>query len=1380
MNEENYNGEEFNSEFEDVPDDTSEDPLPYQAQDELRSDGWNYIEDFETTVSFDTVDQMLLQTARAEIPAVMEQIKNEIPGCTNRTILTQNDFFNFWFRQTLADSMIRWIFKFTKKSVSVAEIGRFLQVELYLSAYRCSPSEFYHSQLGSIYKVRQDCMSQRDYMFILNALSGNTETDRCTTVDLDSPTWKAKYTKNKDVERLLNSFRTKCAEIAFVPGCSKVGVDDDLNRHRSRAASEAGFSLVNNLKKGMGIIHHGGVSVTSRLYLGGQYQLRGQSVLDCMTMIQRALSGSGCDNQIDLEETMFFYDRGYGGPDGIVNQTTLERNALIVGTSIRTPSYPFNFGTQSATDRRKLVPENGAYTVYWAEKVYRYGEVSRRHYAFAFRDGLGKVVLMHGSGATVRPGEFVYITKNGRGIDQLPEDNERCELFIGFEQENILRLTTAQRSPEWFLLRRFRLTATAAHDMWNAVRNDDIIADHVSQVLDLLCIAHEKEKVQFVNDPFEDEINDEMDFAMNSPISPHRPYHNELENGPSSRTRSRTRTSSQRTTAPHESDHSQHNIEPLFLENMLVQTVNQSNDHINAEYNGPPSDASDFVLPPGSDSSSSNESSVDSNESSRSSNSSSDDDEGETEDDDDIDAEEVINTNANGNEIAPNDAAVALAMLPFPYTRTQISAMKKQDAKFALQRLEERTTNENGRQMSGKEMKARLRAMLEAYEQSPTTAHNTGNGGGGTRPQRRNLNNVVIQTSNLHLKLLHVWFMAPLQLKASHATKVGSSNESNIMKAFPIFMHNNRQSTNMAIIRIKEYGLLCHRRLTMAAFSPDGIVHARTLDEDAIEFLALLEMKTKVSPKEEYKETLLAEKFGRFCTVRLQQMEDGARFKELIPDVNYRTQVLHGMCCGGLSSAFYVVASTTKIIRVVYISTTPYIIRTYCSAFRYQWNEANLHWIDSGTVPEIAEDEYSNGFLRYVTDKQTLKFNFDLWKCINNKVIERQAPLPTAKFIHPKLVAVWNRCKGPIDLYSRFLFNIKARHPNISATGTVWLRLIMTTVYNAFITYSLNKTQRFLRTCKSFHDFQVQRTRNTGEFRCFVVHLADNMCLFDVNVVVPVVENAPEAQQKITITYYGRRMFYPGGPKDWMRLTGLVNGHRHSEALISKCSREPKQTDNTTITKRKRGPQHCCAFCCGSKHILGDDGIYMKCKERNAFRTRYHCPVCNVALCHEPHYGGESCWDLWHSLPEIPVCCMNATLLNIVKDIPDANNQLNEQTINLATDTRVTHEVLQEAIRVTNAGKGYVIEEENKNDNDDEEPVASPPPRSVARGTFGQRVVVNDVESTLGESNGSQQSTISSSQNTAGNRNAPQRASLPVQSGRNTQTQQQSRRRQTS
>ena len=192
------------------------------------------------------------------------------------------------------------------------------------------------------------------------------------------------------------------------------------------------------------------------------------------------------------------------------------------------------------------------------------------------------------------------------------------------------------------------------------------------------------------------------------------------------------------------------------------------------------------------------------------------------------------------------------------------------------------------------------------------------------------------------------------------------------------------------------------------------------------------------------------------------------------------------MASGGVNHAIYVVASLQKIIRVVHVCVGSLIQEQYLSAIAtLGWQ--HLHWIKEGVVPVMTLEAGS-----HAVDHHSVQCTFALWKALC-KVLEEQEwqPLPAGRHLIPEIVATWNRGKGPIDVYSRFQNNSKSAHSHLGAVGAIWLRLIMTCVYNAYHSFNLSKTVKYLMSeeCKSFKDFQKRRSQQLP-FRQFCQALA--------------------------------------------------------------------------------------------------------------------------------------------------------------------------------------------------------------------------------------------------------------------------------------------------
>ena len=84
---------------------------------------------------------------------------------------------------------------------------------------------------------------------------------------------------------------------------------------------------------------------------------------------------------------------------------------------------------------------------------------------------------------------------------------------------------------------------------------------------------------------------------------------------------------------------------------------------------------------------------------------------------------------------------------------------------------------------------------------------------------------------------------------------------------------------------------------------------------------ASVEIKSKCTPATAQKETCLAQQYGYLKSVVVHGTDPNGsiEFQECIPEHDYCAQVIHGMACGDLQDALYIVASLRTIIRVVHV-----------------------------------------------------------------------------------------------------------------------------------------------------------------------------------------------------------------------------------------------------------------------------------------------------------------------------------------------------------------------------------------------------------------------------------------------------------------------------
>ena len=345
-------------------------------------------------------------------------------------------------------------------------------------------------------------MTLARYLQILQCLNANSNVRTRSAVCGYSPkyssatgVWQPPMTHNRDLATAMALVRRICSELAFIPGTTDVGLDDDLLRLRSRKVVLEGYSQINNPNKGLGVIHHGAVSNCTSLYCGGHVASRNESTIDCVKILLLSLSGASIESQIRLNRTKFFWDRGYGGIEGAVNSFAIEKGAVLVGTSQRMKSFPFTFD-QNPGQTRRLITEKGTMAAYWAVK----GTGQQKQFALANRSGLGRVVLMHTTDPDLGPGRYTLITRNGE-CSKIRYVNP-SDIVIPYITSSVKILTETQRTPEWFLLRKFRFTGTGAYSVWKLLSSgSDRLDENVDAVMNVLGLHRNNEQQQQLVQP---------------------------------------------------------------------------------------------------------------------------------------------------------------------------------------------------------------------------------------------------------------------------------------------------------------------------------------------------------------------------------------------------------------------------------------------------------------------------------------------------------------------------------------------------------------------------------------------------------------------------------------------------------------------------------------------------------------------------------------------------------------------------------------------------------------------------------------------------------------------------------------------------------------
>ncbi|CEP03823.1 hypothetical protein PBRA_003430, partial [Plasmodiophora brassicae] len=472
------------------------------------------------------------------------------------------------------------------------------------------------------------------------------------------------------------------------------------------------------------------------------------------------------------------------------------------------------------------------------------------------------------------------------------------------------------------------------------------------------------------------------------------------------------------------------------------------------------------------------------------------------------------------------------------------------------------------------------------------------------------------QFRRIEAALMSTWFMAPL--KKDHL-KIGSLNETNVEHGIRQFVE--RHGSGLKVVCHKQYGLLCHRRQHEAAFSPDLVAVLHCPQRGA--FLSGMEFKTRTSRDTLQTDEALSRVVGAFCRVNVST--DAALFRTAVPNRSYRGQLIHDMSCGGLDDWLFCISSTTRIIRVVHVQINVEDRACYLSSLSFI-RERYLMWIyGDEPVPKFDEDEFGHA-IDDVTVRQTLQ----LWRTVTAVVMERGQPLPKGKHILPSLVALWNRIKGGVDVYSRYLKNLHSRHSSLNPVQAIWLRIVMTLVYNAYQSHTMCQVNDFLtneQACQTFHAYRRAR-KDQVSFGEFVEAISDEIPKLSVDVLhvgVPVAEDGEsvgddDRHGDITFAYNKREKFY------------------QVPSLVAKRMNKRLKHQQSSL----HGKRLTCLVCCSRVH----DGTTPH-LGRLGFKTSWACSVCDVPLCRKKRYNGSSCFELFHTRLEAYPCCDSAEVPSV-------------------------------------------------------------------------------------------------------------------------------------
>ena len=330
--------------------------------------------DKKSYICYDATDKFLIDCAKKEYKAVVRMVEIATQKDVNDERACPYELFKVFFPHTMITSMIKWIDEYSpsakKIRVTCSDIKAFIRLDLKIQYYNTSCSHMYEHDQRKHYRLGE-YMNENTYHYIMRALKNGRKTsltNQCnassTNGSMTRKEWLPPIHRNPEMIALFQEFGRNCAKVGFISGVSMIALDDDLWRHRSKSVVADGATQINNPKKGMGVVHHAAVSVTTGIYCGGYVQHRGDTTMLCVTNVQQILCSAISTNEMHLNGTIFFMDRGYGGTDGEIVQSLIQRGGNIHGTAKRMRSFLYTYGQENVGPNQVLVSESGAYSVY--------------------------------------------------------------------------------------------------------------------------------------------------------------------------------------------------------------------------------------------------------------------------------------------------------------------------------------------------------------------------------------------------------------------------------------------------------------------------------------------------------------------------------------------------------------------------------------------------------------------------------------------------------------------------------------------------------------------------------------------------------------------------------------------------------------------------------------------------------------------------------------------------------------------------------------------------------------------------------------------------------------------------------------------------------
>jgi hypothetical protein len=241
--------------------------------------------------------------------------------------------------------------------------------------------------------------------------------------------------------------------------------------------------------------------------------------------------------------------------------------------------------------------------------------------------------------------------------------------------------------------------------------------------------------------------------------------------------------------------------------------------------------------------------------------------------------------------------------------------------------------------------------------------------------------------------------------------------------------------------------------------------------------------------------------------------------------------------------------------------------------------------------------------------------------------VKLKQPLDACKALLPKLIALWNRMKGPIDDLSKVLAHTLGKFGPISPMCVIWNRGVSTMFYNSWRLYTLSVVMDKMQRYSNYEAFQKDRIDRCKSFEDFLRILFDTLelpaSLTRTGMVAEEGTTAASSTRQTPLPKLHQRIkrIKWNDCADYLALRLNGDKEQHVPIAIEDASTSPSEKKKR-LDKGKKKPQRNCKFCTYSCFNTRTTSSM----KHNYFeghpekRSSKQCLTCGVALVRHLHH----------------------------------------------------------------------------------------------------------------------------------------------------------------